>query len=331
MANHLLLSRLDQRAVPSRAGADRPGLSARSARARRRPRERSWARARSTSSPGSSSRSRRSPRWSPTRRSSGVRPVARVLASALVALPYLAAAYLAQEAFKEPIMALFVLAFALLLARLRDWRRRSRSACSPRGSPTSTRSPASPGWRGRRSSRRLELWRARRGGRGSPGTGRSVVAPRRSRSGSALPDARLLSLPEAGQAARLRRLPRLAPGSAPTRAGSATCPASSRRSRRSGSGRRASSGSRRRRAACPAVVFYAGGAVRPRLPGARPAALDPSQRHRGPGGVARGGDPLPRRPRPRHRLHLGEGARDRRPAGHCWSRSAACSPSGGGR
>ncbi len=46
----------------------------------------------------------------------------RALAAVLVALPYLAAAYLTQEAFKEPIMALFVLTFALLLAKARDWR-----------------------------------------------------------------------------------------------------------------------------------------------------------------------------------------------------------------
>ncbi len=52
----------------------------------------------------------------------GLRTSARVGASALVALPYIAAAYLAQEAFKEPIVALFLLAFALLLARARDWR-----------------------------------------------------------------------------------------------------------------------------------------------------------------------------------------------------------------
>ena len=52
----------------------------------------------------------------------GVRPWPRLAASVLVALPYLAAAYLAQEAFKEPIMALFVLAFALLLSRAKDWR-----------------------------------------------------------------------------------------------------------------------------------------------------------------------------------------------------------------
>ena len=45
----------------------------------------------------------------------GVRPAARVVAAVLVALPYLVAAYLAQEAFKEPIEALFLLSFALLL------------------------------------------------------------------------------------------------------------------------------------------------------------------------------------------------------------------------
>jgi hypothetical protein len=44
-----------------------------------------------------------------------LRPLPRILAAALVALPYLAAAYLAQGAFKEPIEALFLLAFALLL------------------------------------------------------------------------------------------------------------------------------------------------------------------------------------------------------------------------
>ena len=46
----------------------------------------------------------------------------RVLAAALVALPYLAAAYLAQEAFKEPIEALLVLGFALLLPSVRGAR-----------------------------------------------------------------------------------------------------------------------------------------------------------------------------------------------------------------
>ena len=50
-------------------------------------------------------------------------PVWRTLAAAATALPYLVAAYLAQEAFKEPIMALFLLAFALwlpLVERARD-------------------------------------------------------------------------------------------------------------------------------------------------------------------------------------------------------------------
>ena len=45
----------------------------------------------------------------------GVGRAWRVIAATLSALPYLAAAYLAQEAFKEPIQALFLLSFALLL------------------------------------------------------------------------------------------------------------------------------------------------------------------------------------------------------------------------
>ncbi len=53
----------------------------------------------------------------------GLRPAPRILAAALVALPYLAAAYLAQGAFKEPIEALFVLSFALLLPSATSVRR----------------------------------------------------------------------------------------------------------------------------------------------------------------------------------------------------------------
>ena len=52
----------------------------------------------------------------------GVRTAWRVLGSVVVALPYMAAAYLAQEAFKEPILALFLLAFALLLGRAKGAR-----------------------------------------------------------------------------------------------------------------------------------------------------------------------------------------------------------------
>jgi len=52
-----------------------------------------------------------------------VRPAARVVAAVLVAIPYLVAAYLAQEAFKEPIEALFLLSFALLLPTVTSPRR----------------------------------------------------------------------------------------------------------------------------------------------------------------------------------------------------------------
>lgn len=44
-------------------------------------------------------------------------PLRRALAAALAALPYLGAAYLAQGAFKEPIQALLLVTFVLLLAR----------------------------------------------------------------------------------------------------------------------------------------------------------------------------------------------------------------------
>jgi hypothetical protein len=53
----------------------------------------------------------------------GLRRLPRILTAALVALPYLAAAYIAQEAFKEPIEALFLLGFALLLPTAIDARR----------------------------------------------------------------------------------------------------------------------------------------------------------------------------------------------------------------
>jgi hypothetical protein len=49
-------------------------------------------------------------------------PLRRTAAAALAALPYLAAAYLVQGAFKEPIQALLLVAFVLLLARARDRR-----------------------------------------------------------------------------------------------------------------------------------------------------------------------------------------------------------------
>ncbi len=61
-------------------------------------------------------------------------PVRRVLAAALVAIPYLGASYFAQGAFKETAEALFVLAFALLLHdvdRRRDSKSRYERASGP--------------------------------------------------------------------------------------------------------------------------------------------------------------------------------------------------------
>ena len=53
----------------------------------------------------------------------GVRAWLRAPAAALAALPYLAAAYLAQGAFKEPMLALALVGFALSLPALREcWR-----------------------------------------------------------------------------------------------------------------------------------------------------------------------------------------------------------------
>jgi hypothetical protein len=52
----------------------------------------------------------------------GLSPIARTLCAVVVALPYMAAAYLAQEAFKEPLLALFLLSFAILLPTVRSAR-----------------------------------------------------------------------------------------------------------------------------------------------------------------------------------------------------------------
>ena len=58
----------------------------------------------------------------------GLGSVRRTLGAALIALPYLAAAYLAQGAFKEPLMALMLLGFAVLLAELIGLERGERGA-----------------------------------------------------------------------------------------------------------------------------------------------------------------------------------------------------------
>lgn len=55
-------------------------------------------------------------------------PVRRTVGACLIALPYLAAAYLAQGAFKEPLIALLLLGFALALAELVGLERGERTS-----------------------------------------------------------------------------------------------------------------------------------------------------------------------------------------------------------
>ena len=126
MASHLLIADWLNTRVGDMPGLDRQRLSGGAARARRRA-QRGAGDGPDRGVRGHHARHPRcSPRWSPSRRCATCGRVPRVLAAALVALPYLAAAYLAQGAFKEPIEALFLLSFALLLARRDD---RSRARC----------------------------------------------------------------------------------------------------------------------------------------------------------------------------------------------------------
>ena len=109
-------------------------------------------------------------------------------------------------------MALFVLAFALLLPSGAAGATRSRWGCWPRASPTSTRSPAWPGWVG------VALvwgaWRLSGGGEGRAGrigraTGERLIARRR------WPSLRsLLILPEIGRFADFVDFRALHPGRA---------------------------------------------------------------------------------------------------------------------
>ncbi|MGH2987048.1 MAG: hypothetical protein ACRDLO_10225 [Solirubrobacterales bacterium] len=55
----------------------------------------------------------------------GMPPLRRIAIAAICGLPYLAASFLAQSAFKETAMALFVLSFAIALASLPEARRRA--------------------------------------------------------------------------------------------------------------------------------------------------------------------------------------------------------------
>ena len=63
-----------------------------------------------------------------------LRPGRRIAVASICALPYLAASFLAQSAFKETAMALFVLAFAIALAGLAraGWRAVWRGRADPR-------------------------------------------------------------------------------------------------------------------------------------------------------------------------------------------------------
>ncbi len=171
-------------------------------------------------------------------------------AAALVALPYLAAAYLAQEAFKEPIEALFVL---------------SLRAAPPDRDDRPPRDPA------RRDRRRLRLRVQLPGPLLAGGDGGDLVAHLGSGAGAG--ESRVRDCGATAGHPPQRPLPRpsrrppsssrsscsprrtsagssTSPTSAPSSrrrsaAASATCATSSRRSRRSGSGRRATSASRR--------------------------------------------------------------------------------------
>ena len=80
----------------------------------------------------------------------GVRTVWRVLGSVVVALPYMAAAYLAQEAFKEPILAFSCWPLRCCWGGRRVLGMRFRLGSSRLGRCTCTRSPGWLGWRGRR-------------------------------------------------------------------------------------------------------------------------------------------------------------------------------------
>ncbi len=78
----------------------------------------------------------------------GFGPLRRIAIASLSALPYLAASFLTQSAFKETVMALLVLAFAIALQAASRGRR-------DRGSPDRSWCP------GRRSSPSASCWRSR--------------------------------------------------------------------------------------------------------------------------------------------------------------------------
>ena len=289
----------------------RPRLPARPARARGRDRGGAGDRPR-PGLPRRDLRDRRAHRADRARRArASCGPARRTLAAALVALPYLAASYFAQAAFKETAEALFVLAFAVCLPRpgpALPTRRAARGCASPcrlwrwpAASSSPTASPASPG-----RSRSLALWSL------------TLPAVRRALRPRAL--LRFLLRPLTLLAiARPRRARRAAPSSGPsaspaasTRSPAATPTGRSRRSRRSASGRPRTTASTRP-AAPRCRAWPARSAVLALLVGVawwvRRRELDGADRAR------RLRRPLPRLAALQRRLLAGQGADDRRAAG----------------
>ena len=211
------------------------------------------------------------------------------LAAALVALPYLVAAYLAQEAFKEPIEALFVLRFALLLPDATTARRARCRWRDRRGRRLHLQLPGPVLARRRRGGLRRD--RADRASSGAgPGAPRMLRGPsrlRRERRRGLAGDPLAAAVALACWSCSPRRTgpdDRLHATSAPSAArrsaaASATCATSSRRSRRWASGRRASSGSRPPTRAHPRRLLPRR-AGRRRGAGPRPPALASAPRRR---------------------------------------------------
>ena len=306
--------RLDRRALPARAGADRPGLPARPARARRRASRRVLHASSIDVFAGLTLAIPALTALVAFAALDGLRPWPRTLASALVALPYLAAAYLAQEAFKEPIMALFVLSFALLLAKAEDWRDAVPLGVLAAG-VTYVYSFPGLAWLAGVAAvwGAIELWRVRREQRGVGDGDRSwraplialgvgvlalvvLIAPELDRLRD-FADFRALH-PDQANEGGLGNLPgQLSPlealGIWPTSEFRLSATAE----------QRARGDLLRRRP------------LRPRRARPGDASLDSKARAGDPRGPARRRRPLPARPGARHRLHLRQGAVDHRPAG----------------
>ena len=236
-----------------------------------------------------------------------LRPLPRVIAAALVALPYLAAAYLAQGAFKEPMEALFLVAFALLLPGATTVRRALPLAVIAAGAVYAYSFPGLF-WLLGAAAIYAAIALARRGAfaAGEPGGPlghRGGVRRARGADGpGARPDRRLHELQGVPRLDHLERARKPAP------------PAVAARGAGDLAGERLSAfGERRHHARAGLLPRRPGG--RPR-PGGRAAALDTPPRLGAARGAGRGDRHLPGGTRLRHRLHERQGPRDRRPPDH---------------